>query len=236
MGTERADDKPVPEDEVLSRETRDAKVVGGSENKTMSMYNPAQPEMANAERQEKTEEREPPEQTNDYETLYQSKEHKLVTPLEEVEPIQPPPSNHAVQTEIPGTHLQMATKATPNIKDDKLPANIPRPINLCGKGTILYSGPSVGCCTERTILGPIYLSLQPSGKLPRVVGGDGWILIGWRVHGAGGQGGRIWVVFDKFFVDILANIAVTLSDFLCYLHGKLWWNPSFSFTEKLLNE
>ncbi|VUZ39751.1 unnamed protein product [Hymenolepis diminuta] len=50
-----------------------------------------EPEMANAERQEKTEEREPPEQTNDYETLYQTKEYKLVTPLEDVEPMRPPP-------------------------------------------------------------------------------------------------------------------------------------------------
>ncbi|KAM3173835.1 hypothetical protein ACTXT7_011783 [Hymenolepis weldensis] len=43
MGTERVDDKPVSEEEVLSRETRDAKEVGGSENKTTSMSNPAQP-------------------------------------------------------------------------------------------------------------------------------------------------------------------------------------------------
>ncbi|VUZ40736.1 unnamed protein product, partial [Hymenolepis diminuta] len=40
---ERADDKPVAEEEVLSRETRDAEEVGGSENKTTSMSNPAQP-------------------------------------------------------------------------------------------------------------------------------------------------------------------------------------------------
>ncbi|KAM3180373.1 hypothetical protein ACTXT7_016399 [Hymenolepis weldensis] len=40
---ERADDKPVPEEEVLSRETRDVKAVGGSENKTTAMSNPAQP-------------------------------------------------------------------------------------------------------------------------------------------------------------------------------------------------
>lgn len=43
MGGERADDAPVPEEEVLRRETRDAKTVGGSENKTTSMSNPAMP-------------------------------------------------------------------------------------------------------------------------------------------------------------------------------------------------
>ncbi|VUZ43945.1 unnamed protein product [Hymenolepis diminuta] len=43
MGGERADDQPVPEEEVLRRETRDAKTVGGSENKTTSMSNPAMP-------------------------------------------------------------------------------------------------------------------------------------------------------------------------------------------------
>ncbi|VUZ48100.1 unnamed protein product [Hymenolepis diminuta] len=42
MGTERADDKAVPEEEVLSRETRDAKEVGSSEVKTTSMSNPPQ--------------------------------------------------------------------------------------------------------------------------------------------------------------------------------------------------
>ncbi|VDL63843.1 unnamed protein product [Hymenolepis diminuta] len=85
--------------------------------------------MANAEQQEKTEERVPPEETNDYDTLCQTKEHELVSPLEDVETIQPLPSNHAVQTEIPGTHLQMATKTTPNIAFDKLPTDIPRPTN-----------------------------------------------------------------------------------------------------------
>ncbi|KAM3183240.1 hypothetical protein ACTXT7_010745 [Hymenolepis weldensis] len=43
MHTKRADKKPAPEEEVLKRETRDAKVAGGSENKTTSMSNPAKP-------------------------------------------------------------------------------------------------------------------------------------------------------------------------------------------------
>lgn len=41
MGTERADDLPIPKEEVIKRETREAKAVGGSENKTTSMSNPA---------------------------------------------------------------------------------------------------------------------------------------------------------------------------------------------------
>ncbi|KAM3180376.1 hypothetical protein ACTXT7_016402 [Hymenolepis weldensis] len=45
MGGERADDEPVPEEDVLRRETRYAKTVGGSENKnkTTAMSNPAMP-------------------------------------------------------------------------------------------------------------------------------------------------------------------------------------------------
>nr|CDS30829.1 hypothetical protein HmN_000318100 [Hymenolepis microstoma] len=43
MGGERADDQPVPEEEVLKRETRDVKAVEGSENMTMPMSNPAMP-------------------------------------------------------------------------------------------------------------------------------------------------------------------------------------------------
>nr|CDS27819.2 hypothetical protein HmN_000177700 [Hymenolepis microstoma] len=43
MGGERADDEPVPEEEVLRRETRDAKTVGGWENKTTFMSNPTMP-------------------------------------------------------------------------------------------------------------------------------------------------------------------------------------------------
>lgn len=43
MRTERSDNKPMPEDEVLFSETRDARGVGGSENKTTPMSNPSQP-------------------------------------------------------------------------------------------------------------------------------------------------------------------------------------------------
>lgn len=43
MGGERADDLLVPDKEVLGRATRDAKAVGGSENKTTSVSNPAMP-------------------------------------------------------------------------------------------------------------------------------------------------------------------------------------------------
>ncbi|VUZ51797.1 unnamed protein product [Hymenolepis diminuta] len=43
MSTERSDGKPILEEEILKRETRNAKTVGGSENKTTSMSNPAQP-------------------------------------------------------------------------------------------------------------------------------------------------------------------------------------------------